>query len=130
MLDHPRLQALINSVKEFFRQKILGLFAPHESKIQEFKQQVTEGATTLDRDLTELYPDRYPAIKQKVGEAKSWYDEQIAEQKANPDRPFAVDQNYQQIAQRMEEFGQKVASTEKEVKAKIASQLPANKPKS
>lgn len=130
MLDNPRVQALIKSVGEFFRHKILGLFAPHESKIQEFKQQVVEGATTLDRDLTELYPDRYPALKEKVGEAKSWYDRQIAEHQANPDRPFTVDQNYREIEQRMEEFGQKVATAEKEVKAKIASKLPTDTPKS
>jgi hypothetical protein len=123
MLEHPRFQAFMKKLVESLRQRILALFARHEPKIQQFQQQVKEGATTLDRDLTELYPDRYPALKEKAGEAKNWYDQQIAEQKANPDRPLPADQNYRDFAQRMGELGQKAAQTEEELRSQIATKL-------
>ena len=130
MLENHRLQAFVTNIVTMIKSRILAFFARHDGEIDRFKQQVTDGATEIDRELAERYPERYPALKQRAGETKSWYEQQIAEQKANPDRPLPLDQNNPRLTERMEELGQQVAQTEREVGAKIAAKFRSEPPKS
>ncbi len=129
MLENNRLQALVTQTVTMIKLRILAFFASHDGEIDRFKQQVTDGATEIDRELAERYPERYPAIKQRAGETKSWYDQQIVEQKANPDRPLPLAQNDFQLTKQAEKLGQTVAETEREVRAKIAAKFRAVPPK-
>jgi hypothetical protein len=130
MLENNRLQALVTSAVSVIKSRILAFFARHDGEIDKFKQQVTNGATEIDRELAERYPARYAALKRRAGETKSWYEQQIAEQQANPDRPLLLDQNDLRLTKRMEELGQNVAQTEREVRAKIAAKFQSEPPKS
>jgi uncharacterized iron-regulated protein len=130
MLENHRFQALVTSAVAAIKSRILAFFARYDGEIDQLKQQVTAGAAGVDRELAQRYPERYPAIKQQAAEAKSWYDQQIAEQQANPNRPLPVAQTNLHLAEQMEELGQKVAQTEREVKAKIVAKLGAEAPKS
>jgi uncharacterized membrane protein len=130
MLKNNRLQALITSTAKMIKSRILAFFARHDGEIERFKQQVTESTTKLDGELAQRYPERYPALKQQAGEAKTWYEQQIAEQKANPDRPLLVEQNDRRLAQQMQELGQNVSQTEREVRSQIAAKFRPELPKS
>ncbi len=130
MLENHRLQAFVTNIVTAIKLRTSAFFSRHEVEIDRLKQQVTEGTTELDRELAQRYPERYPALKQRAGETKSWYEQQIAEQKANPDRPLLVDQKDRRLAQQMEELGQKVAQAEREVRAKIAAIFRPEAPKS
>jgi hypothetical protein len=128
MLESNRLQLFVINTVVMIKSRILAFFARHDGEIDRFKQQVTDGATAVDRELAERYPERYGALKQKAGETKSWYKQQIAEQKANPDRPLLLEQNDLRLTKRMEELGQAVAQTEQEVRAKIAAKFRSEPP--
>jgi hypothetical protein len=138
MLDNNRLQALVTNTAAMIKSRILAFFARHDGEIDRFKQQVTDGATGIVgeaslkeiRELAERYPERYSALKQRAGETKSWYDQQIAEQKANPDRPLPLAQNDLKLTKRAEDLGQTVAQTEREVRAKIAAKFKSAPPES
>jgi hypothetical protein len=130
MLESNRLQVFVTNIATAIKSRILAFFSRHEGEIQQFKQQVTDKTTELDRDLAQRYPDRYPALKQQAGEAQTWYEQQIADQKANPDRPLLIDQNNRGLTKRVEELGQNVAETEREVRSKIAAKLQPETPKS
>lgn len=130
MLENHRLQAFVTNTVAMIKSRILAFFAHHDGEIDKFKQQVTDGATEIDRELAERYPERYPALKQRAGETKSWYDQQIAEQKANPDRPLPLEQNDLRLTKRVEELGQTVAQTEREIRAKITTKFRSEPPKS
>jgi hypothetical protein len=130
MLENNRLQALVTNTVAMIKSRILAFFARHDGEIDRFKQQVTDGATGIDRELAERYPERYPALKRRAGETKSWYEQQIAEQKANPDRPLPLEQNDLRLTKRAEELGQTVAQTEREVRSKIAAKFRSTPPKS
>jgi hypothetical protein len=129
MLENHRLQAFVTNIVAMIKSRILAFFARHDGEIDRFKQQVTDGATEIDRELAERYPERYPALKQRAGETKSWYEQQIAEQKANPDRPLPLAQNDLRLTKRAEELGQTVAQTEREVRSKIAAKFQSQPPK-
>ncbi|MCY7369016.1 MAG: hypothetical protein LH474_12785 [Chamaesiphon sp.] len=129
MLENNRLQALVTNTVTMIKLRILAFFTRHDGEIDRFKQQVTDGATEIDRELAERYPERYAALKQRAGETKSWYDQQIAEQKANPDRPLPLAQNDLQLTKQAEKLGQTVAETEREVRAKIAAKFRSAPPK-
>jgi hypothetical protein len=129
MLENNRLQALVTNTVAMIKSRILAFFARHDGEIDRFKQKFTDGATEIDRELAERYPERYSALKQRAGETKSWYEQQIAEQKAHPDRPLPLDQNNRHLTERMEELGQQVAQTEREVGAKIAAKFQSKQPK-
>jgi hypothetical protein len=130
MLESNRLQVFVTNIAIAIKSRVLAFFSRHDGDIQQFKQQVTDKTTELDRDLAQRYPDRYPALKQEADEAKAWYEKQISEQKANPDRPLLVDQNNRRLTERAEELGQKVAQTEREVRSKIAAKFQPETPKS
>ncbi len=130
MLESNQFQVFVTNIAIAIKSRILAFFSRHEGEIQQFKQQVTDKTTGLDRDLAQRYPDRYPALKQQAEEAKTWYEQQIAEQKANPDRPLLVDQNNRRLTERAEELGQNVAQTEREIRSKIAAQFQPEPPKS
>lgn len=130
MLESNRLQVLVTNIAIAIKSRILAFFSRHEGEIQQFNQQVTDKATALDRELAQRYSERYSALKQQADEAKTWYEQQIAEQKANPDRPLLVDQNNRRLTERMEELGQNVAQTEREIRSKIATKLRPKTPKS
>jgi hypothetical protein len=130
MLENHRFQALVTNTVATIKLRILAFFARHDGEIDRFKQQVTDGATEIDRELAERYPERYPALKRRAGETKSWYEQQLAEQKANPDRPLPLEQNDLGITKRMEELGQNVSQTEREIRAKIAAKFQSEPPKS
>ena len=129
MLESNRLQAFVTNIVTMIKSRGLAFFARHDGEIDKFKQQVNDGATGIDRELAQRYPERYPALKQKAGETKSWYEQQIAEQKANPDRPLPLAQNDLRLTKRAEELGQTVAQTEREVRAKIAAKFKSEPPK-
>lgn len=130
MSENHQLQAFVTNTVTMIKSRILAFFASHDGEIDRFKQQVTDKATALDRELTERYPERYKALNQKASEAKSWYEQQLAEQKANPDRPLPLEQNDLRLTKRMEELGQNVAQTEREVRAKIVAKFHSEPPKS
>lgn len=130
MLENNRLQALVTNTVTTIKLRTLAFFAPHDGEIDKFKQQVTEKTTEIDRKLAERYPERYAALKQRVVKTKSWYEQQIAEQKANPDRPLLLEQSDLRITKRMEELGKNIAQTEREVRAKIDAKLHPEAPKS
>jgi hypothetical protein len=129
MLESNRLQVFVTNIAIAIKSRILAFFSRHEEELKKLKQQVTDKTTELDRDLAQRYPDRYPALKQEADEAKAWYEKQIAEQKANPDRPLLVDQNNRYLSERMEELGQNAAQTEREIRSKIAAKLRSETPK-
>lgn len=130
MLESNRLQVLVTNIAIAIKSRIQAFFSRHEGEIQQFNQQVTDKATALDRELAQRYSERYSTLKQQADEAKTWYEQQIAEQKANPDRPLLVDQNNRRLTERMEELGQNVAQTEREIRSKIATKLRPKTPKS
>jgi hypothetical protein len=130
MLESNRFQLFVTKIATEIKSRILAFFSRHEGEIQQFKQQVTDKTTEIDRDLAQRYPDRYPALKQEADEAKAWYEKQIAEQKANPDRPLLVDQNNLRLTERAEELGQNVSQIEREVRSKIAAKFQPETPKS
>ena len=130
MLDNHRLQVLVTNAATKFKSRVRAFLARHDGEIAQFKQQATAKTTELDRQLAQRYPARYPALKQQAGEAKIWYDQQIAEQQADPDRPSLVEQNDRRLADRMQDFGQSVSQTERKVRAKIAAKLRPEPPKS
>jgi uncharacterized protein YukE len=130
MSENHQLQVFVTNTVTKIKSRIVAFFASHDSDIDRLKQQVSDRATALDRELTERYPERYKALNQKAGEAKSWYDQQIAEQKANPDRPLPLEQNDLRLTKRMEEIGQTVAQTERTVRSKIAAKFQSEPPKS
>jgi ATPase subunit of ABC transporter with duplicated ATPase domains len=130
MLESNRLQVFLTDIAKAIKTRIMAFLSRNEGKIEELKQQVTDKSTELDRNLAQRYPDRYSALKQQAEEAKTWYEQQIAEQKANPDRPLLVDQNNHRLTERIEELGQNVAQTEREVRSKIAAKLRSETPKS
>jgi uncharacterized protein YukE len=130
MLESNRLQVFLTDIAKAIKTRIMAFLSRNEGKIEELKQQVTDKSTELDRNLAQRYPDRYPALKQQAEEAQTWYEQQIAEQKANPDRPLLVDQNGHRLTERMEKLGQNVAQTEREVRSKIAAKLRSETPKS
>jgi hypothetical protein len=130
MLESNRLQVFVTNIAIAIKSRIMAFFSRHEGEIQQLKQQVTDKTTELDRDLAQRYPDRYPALKQQADEAKIWYEQQIAEQKANPDRPLILDQNNRRLTERAEELGQNIAQTEREIRSKIAAKLRSETPKS
>jgi uncharacterized protein YukE len=130
MLESNRFQVFITNIAVAIKSRILAFSDHYEGEIQQLKQQVTDKSTELDRKLAQRYPDRYSALKQQAEEAKTWYEQEIAEQKANPDRPLLVDQNGHRLTERIEELGQNVAQTEREVRSKIAAKLRSETPKS
>jgi uncharacterized protein YukE len=130
MLESNRFQAFVTNIAVAIKSRILAFSSRYEGEIQQLKQQVTDKSTELDRKLAQRYPDRYSALKQQAEEAKTWYEQEIAEQKANPDRPLLVDQNGHRLTERIEELGQNVAQTEREVRSKIAAKLRSETPKS
>jgi GTP-dependent phosphoenolpyruvate carboxykinase len=130
MLEGNRLQVFVANIATMIKSRILAFFGRHEEEIQQLKQQVTDKTTELDRDLAQRYPERYPALKQQADEAKIWYEQQIAEQKANPDRPLILDQNNRRLTERAEELGQNIAQAEREVRSKIAAKLRSKPPNS
>jgi hypothetical protein len=93
MLESNRLQVFFTDIANAIKSRIMAFLSRNEGKIEELKQQVTDKSTELDRNLAQRYPDRYSALKQQAEEAKTWYEQQIAEQKANPDRPLLVERN-------------------------------------
>jgi GTP-dependent phosphoenolpyruvate carboxykinase len=130
MLESNRLQLFVANIATAIKSRIMAFLSRHEGEIEQLKQQVTDKSTELDRNLAQRYPDRYSALKQQADEAKTWYEQQIAEQKANPDRPLLIDRNGHRLTERMEELGQNVAQTEREVRSKIAAKLRSETPKS
>jgi hypothetical protein len=130
MSQNHQLQVFVTSTVTMIKSRILAFFARHDGEIDRFKQQVTDGATGIDRELAQRYPERYKALKQKAGETKTWYEQQIAEQKAHPDRPLPLEPNNRPLTKRMEEFGQNAAQTEQEVRSKIAAKFQSKPPKS
>jgi predicted Holliday junction resolvase-like endonuclease len=130
MLESNRLQIFFTDIAKVIKTRIMAFLSRNEGKIEELKQQVTDKSTELDRNLARRYPDRYLALKQQAEEAKTWYEQEIAEQKANPDRPLLVDQNNHRLTERIEELGQNVAQTEREIRSKIAAKLRSETPKS
>jgi uncharacterized protein YukE len=130
MLESNRFQAFVTNIAVAIKSRILAFSSRYEGEIQQLKQQVTDKSTELDRKLAQRYPDRYSALKQQAEEAKTWYEQEIAEQKANPDRPLLVDQSGHRLTERIEELGQNVAQTEREVRSKIAAKLRSETPKS
>jgi uncharacterized protein YukE len=129
MLESNRFQVFLTNIAVAIKSRILAFSSRYEGEIEQLKQQVTDKSTELDRKLAQRYPDRYSALKQQAEEAQTWYEQQIAEQKANPDRPLLVDQNGHRLTERMEELGQNVAQTEREVRSKIAAKLRSETPK-
>ncbi len=128
-IESNRLQVFLTDIAKAIKTRIMAFLSRHEGEIEQLKQQVTDKSTELDRNLAQRYPDRYPALKQQADEAKTWYEQEIAEQKANPDRPLLVDQNNHRLTERIEELGQNVAQTEREVRSKIAAKLRSETPK-
>jgi hypothetical protein len=138
MLESNRFQVFLTDIAVAIKSRILAFSSRYKGENQQLKQQVTDKSTELVgeaslkeiRNLAQRYPDRYSALKQQAEEAKTWYEQQIAEQKANPDRPLLVDQNGHRLTERIEELGQNVAQTEREVRSKIAAKLRSETPKS
>jgi hypothetical protein len=83
MSENNYLQTLVTSAVAMIKSRILAFFARHDGEIDKFKQQVTNGVTEIDRELAERYPARYTALKQRAGETKNCYKQQITEQQAN-----------------------------------------------
>jgi hypothetical protein len=129
MLESNRLQVFVTNIAIAIKSRITAFFSRHEGEIQQLKQQVTDKTTELDRDLAQRYPERYPALKQQADEAKTWYEQQILEQKANPDLPLILDPNNRRLTEQAEELGQNIAQTEREVRSKIAAKLRSETPK-
>jgi ATPase subunit of ABC transporter with duplicated ATPase domains len=129
MLESNRFQLFVANIATTIKSRIMAFSSRYEGETEQLKQQVTDKSTELDRNLAQRYPDRYSALKQQAEEAQTWYEQQIAEQKANPDRPLLVDQNNRRLSERIEELGQNVAQTEREVRSKIAAKLRSKTPK-
>ncbi len=138
MSENNRVQAVVTNIAMAIKYRVLAFFNRHEGEIQQFKRQVTDKTTELVgeaslkeiRGLAQRYPERYSALKQQASQAQTWYEQQLTEQKANPDRPLLVDQNNHRLTGKMEELGRNVAQTEREVRSKIAAKLQSKTPKS
>jgi acetyl-CoA carboxylase alpha subunit len=129
MLENNRLQVVIKNIATMIQNRVLAFLSHHEGKIQQFKQQVSNKTTEFDSDLAQRYPEQYSALKQQANQAKTWYEQQITDQKAHPERPLFIDRNNHQITEQMKQIGQNAAQAEQDIRSRIAAKLRPEEPK-
>lgn len=112
------------------RLKWLAFSRDPQSEANQSYQELKQGLETLDQQMAQRYSDRYLTVREKAAEAKSWYNQQIDAQRANPDHPVLAERKQAQVEHRVNELGQTVSRMEKEVLTQVKNRLRSNAPKS
>lgn len=113
----PNLKGLIESVVAAFREK-------HFAQLEEQYLKLKERLAKVDATLENRYGDRYGEVKQRLENAKNWYDTTRAKTEAGEPNP--VDQKRADFDAKAAEAGTSVARIEKTVKEKVKNLFDSN----
>jgi hypothetical protein len=113
----PNFRELIESVVAAFREK-------HFAQLEEQYLKLKEQLAKLDATLANRYGDRYGEVKQRLENAKHWYDTTKAKTEAG--EPTPVDQKRADLDTKAEKAGAAAAKIEQTVKEKVKTFLRSN----
>ncbi len=113
----PNLKELIEAVVAAFKEK-------HFARLQEQYLKLKEQLAKLDATLANRYGDRYAEVKQRLENAKNWYDTTRAKTEAG--EPDPVEQRRAELDTKAAEAGKSVARMEQAVKKQLKTFLNSN----
>ncbi|MBE9167611.1 histidine kinase [Pleurocapsales cyanobacterium LEGE 06147] len=113
----PNLKELIEAVVAAFKEK-------HFAQLQEQYVKLKEQLAKIDATLANRYGDRYAEVKQRLENAKNWYDTTRAKTEAG--EPDPVEQKRADFEAKAEKAGAAAAKMEQAVKEKVKTFLQSN----
>jgi hypothetical protein len=113
----PNLKELIEAVVAAFKEKH---FAQLEERYLKLKEQLAK----LDTTLANRYGDRYAEVKQRLENAKNWYDTTRAKTEAGEPNP--IEQKRADFETKAEQAGAAAAKMEQVVKEKVKTFFQSN----
>jgi len=113
----PNLKELIEAVVAAFKEK-------HFAQLEEQYLKLKEQLAKLDTTLANRYGDRYAEVKQRLEDAKNWYDTTRAKTEAG--EPDPVEQKRAEFDAKAAEAGKSVARMEQAVKKQLKTFLNSN----
>jgi hypothetical protein len=89
-----------------------------EQQYVRLKQQLT----VLDAKLADRYGEKYAQVKQRLEDAKAWYEETRIKAEAS-DEPLPVDQKQIEVEARASQAGTVIAQKEQQIKQRVKAYL-------